>query len=404
MAKSVTRIFGPFTRTEKPARPLSPATTDAAPGAAPAVAVAEELPPTDAEPAVAPEAPVAEIIGEEPVSDVTVFVPLPEGEQLPEDADRAMVAPEATTTSDVTEFIPVAPVSTTAPHARERAEALVAEDGDPESLSWSPNGRPTAPSSLATLEGRNVSAWFGDHQVLDRVSLTMPAGVITSLIGPSGCGKSTFLRILNRMHELVPSASLAGEVLLDGEDIYDPSRKLVDARKHIGMVFQKPNPFPAMSIYDNVVAGLKLTGARASRSEKDELVESCLTKAGLWKEVKDRLRAPGSGLSGGQQQRLCIARSLAIRPRVLLMDEPCSALDPTSTRVIEETMLELVHDVTIVIVTHNMQQAQRVSQQCAFFLASHGTPGAIVEHGDTDAMFSDPIDPRTYDYVNGRFG
>ncbi len=265
-------------------------------------------------------------------------------------------------------------------------------------------GAPAEPPALATLDARNISAWFGDHQVLDRVSLTMEAGVITSLIGPSGCGKSTFLRILNRMHELVPSASLAGEVMLDGEDIYDPSRKLVEARKHIGMVFQKPNPFPAQSIYDNVIAGLKLTGTRLSRDEKDELVESCLTKAGLWKEVKDRLRAPGAGLSGGQQQRLCIARSLAVKPRVLLMDEPCSALDPTSTRVIEETMLELAHEVTIVIVTHNMQQAQRVSQQCAFFLASHGTPGAIVEHGDTEAMFADPIDPRTHDYVNGRFG
>ncbi|WP_167041949.1 phosphate ABC transporter ATP-binding protein [Salinibacterium sp. ZJ454] len=261
---------------------------------------------------------------------------------------------------------------------------------------------PSAP--LASLEGRNISAWFGDHQVLDRVSLTMEAGVITSLIGPSGCGKSTFLRILNRMHELVPSASLAGEVLLDDVDIYDPTRKLVDARKDIGMVFQKPNPFPAQSIYDNVIAGLKLTGIRASRDEKDALVESCLTKAGLWKEVKDRLRAPGAGLSGGQQQRLCIARSLAVKPRVLLMDEPCSALDPTSTRVIEETMLELAQEVTIVIVTHNMQQAQRVSQQCAFFLASQGTPGGIVEHGDTEAMFGDPIDPRTFDYVNGRFG
>jgi len=261
-----------------------------------------------------------------------------------------------------------------------------------------------APAPLATLEGRNITAWFGDHQVLDRVSLTMEAGLITSLIGPSGCGKSTFLRILNRMHELVPSASLAGEVLLDGEDIYDPTRKLVDARKSIGMVFQKPNPFPAMSIYDNVVAGLKLTGASASRDEKDFLVESCLTKAGLWKEVKDRLRAPGAGLSGGQQQRLCIARSLAVKPRVLLMDEPCSALDPTSTRVIEETMLELAREVTIVIVTHNMQQAQRVSQNCAFFLAAQGTPGAIVEHGPTEAMFSDPIDSRTADYVNGRFG
>ena len=274
---------------------------------------------------------------------------------------------------------------------------------DAASFGYAPVRSAHAPT-MASIEGRSVSAWFGDHQVLDRVSLLMPAGEVTALIGPSGCGKSTFLRILNRMHELVPSASLAGEVLLDGDDIYDPSRKLVDARKDIGMVFQKPNPFPAMSIYDNVVAGLKLTGARATRDEKDALVESCLTKAGLWKEVKDRLRAPGAGLSGGQQQRLCIARSLAVRPRVLLMDEPCSALDPTSTRVIEETMLELVQDVTIVIVTHNMQQAQRVSQQCAFFLASQGTPGAIVEHGDTDAMFSDPIDPRTYDYVNGRFG
>jgi len=267
---------------------------------------------------------------------------------------------------------------------------------------FSPLTAPREP--LATLEGRNISAWFGERQVLDRVNLTMPAGVITSLIGPSGCGKSTFLRILNRMHELVPSASLAGEVLLDGEDIYDPERKLVDARKHIGMVFQKPNPFPAMSIYDNVIAGLTLTGRRASTDEKDYLVESCLTKAGLWTEVRDRLRAPGGGLSGGQQQRLCIARSLAVTPRILLMDEPCSALDPTSTRVIEETMLELAHEVTIVIVTHNMQQAQRVSQNCAFFLAAQGTPGGIVEHGPTELMFGDPIDNRTADYVNGRFG
>ncbi|MFM7030796.1 MAG: phosphate ABC transporter ATP-binding protein [Micrococcales bacterium] len=259
-------------------------------------------------------------------------------------------------------------------------------------------------TKLATLEGRNVSAWFGDRKVLDRVSLTMPAGVITALIGPSGCGKSTFLRILNRMHELVPSAAMSGEVLLDGQDIYDPTRKLTEARAHIGMVFQKPNPFPAMSIYDNVVAGLKLTGTNVSRDEKDELVETSLQRAGLWKEVKDRLRAPGGGLSGGQQQRLCIARSLAVKPRVLLMDEPCSALDPTSTRVIEETMLELVEDVTIVIVTHNMQQAQRVSQQCAFFLASQGTPGGIVEYGDTERLFTSPIDPRTNDYVNGRFG
>ncbi len=265
-------------------------------------------------------------------------------------------------------------------------------------------GATAVPLSPSQLEARSISAWFGDHQVLHDVSLQMPAGQVTALIGPSGCGKSTFLRILNRMHELVPSASLAGEVLLDHDDIYDAGHRLVDARKKIGMVFQKPNPFPAMSIYDNVVAGLKLAGIRASRGEKDELVETCLTKAGLWRELKDRLRAPGGGLSGGQQQRLCIARSLAVRPRVLLMDEPCSALDPTSTRVIEETMTELAREVTIVIVTHNMQQAQRVSQQCAFFLASQGQPGHIVEHGDTDAMFSSPIDPRTFDYVNGRFG
>ncbi len=265
--------------------------------------------------------------------------------------------------------------------------------------------RALAPGSrAATLDARDVSAWFGSRKVLDRVSLTMPAGGITALIGPSGCGKSTFLRILNRMHELVPSAQLGGQVLLDGQDVYEPQRKLMDVRRDIGMVFQKPNPFPAMSIRDNVLAGLKLTGTRAGRAEKDELVESCLVRGGLWNEVKDRLDAPGGGLSGGQQQRLCIARSLAIKPKVLLMDEPCSALDPTSTRVIEETMVELAQEVTIVIVTHNMQQAARVSDQCAFFLAAQGTPGVIVEHGDTGVMFSHPQDQRTHDYVNGRFG
>ncbi len=257
---------------------------------------------------------------------------------------------------------------------------------------------------LAQLEAREITAWFGDHMVLDRVSLTMAAGKVTALIGPSGCGKSTFLRILNRMHQLIPSAKMAGEVLLDGVDIYDPSQRLTQARRDIGMVFQKPNPFPAMSIYDNVVAGLKLTGVKVRREVRDAVVQECLTKAGLWREVRDRLRQPGGALSGGQQQRLCIARSLAVRPRVLLMDEPCSALDPTSTRVIEETMADLVRDVTIVIVTHNMQQARRVSDQCAFFLAEQGHPGYIVEHGPTDAMFDHPQDPRTYDYVQGRFG
>ncbi len=259
-------------------------------------------------------------------------------------------------------------------------------------------------SDLTGIEARSISAWFGSHNVLDRVSLDMPAGHVTALIGPSGCGKSTFLRILNRMHEMIPSAALAGEVLLGGDDIYDPSRKLTDARREIGMVFQKPNPFPAMSIYDNTIASLRLTGTKATMSEKDAIVESCLSKAGLWNEVKDRLRQPGGGLSGGQQQRLCIARALAIKPRVLLMDEPCSALDPTSTRRIEQTIIELVDEVTIVIVTHNMQQAARVSDLCAFFLAEQGTPGVIVEHGPTDAMFSSPQDQRTEDYVNGRFG
>jgi phosphate transport system ATP-binding protein len=260
------------------------------------------------------------------------------------------------------------------------------------------------PAPLAQLEARDITAWFGDHMVLEQVSLTMQAGHVTSLIGPSGCGKSTFLRILNRMHQMIPSAAMAGEVLLDGRDIYDPGVRLTQARRDIGMVFQKPNPFPAMSIYDNVIAGLKLTGAKANRHQRDSLVEECLSKAGLWREVRDRLRQPGGALSGGQQQRLCIARSLAIRPRVLLMDEPCSALDPTSTRVIEETMSDLVREVTIVIVTHNMQQAQRVSDHCAFFLAEQGQPGYIVEHGPTEAMFSTPQDPRTADYVHGRFG
>lgn len=262
----------------------------------------------------------------------------------------------------------------------------------------------TTGAGPAELIARQVSAWFGSHKVLDRVSLTMPAGRVTALIGPSGCGKSTFLRTLNRMHEMVSGAAFAGDVLLDGTDIYAPGRRLTAARRDIGMVFQKPNPFPAMSIYDNVVAGLRLTGVKAGRSAKDALVEECLTRAGLWKEVRDRLRQPGGALSGGQQQRLCIARALAVRPRVLLMDEPCSALDPTSTRRVEETIQSLSQEVTVVIVTHNMQQAARVSDRCAFFLAEQGVPGAIVEHGPTTAMFHNPQDQRTADYVNGRFG
>ena len=258
------------------------------------------------------------------------------------------------------------------------------------------------PSPLAGLEARQVSAWFGKHKVLQRVSLDMPPGTVTALIGPSGCGKSTFLRILNRMHEMIPDAALAGEVLLAGQDIYHPSQRPQQVRRRIGMVFQKPNPFPTMSIYDNVTSGLKLAGIKVR--DKDSLVESCLRRAGLWNEVRTRLATPGGALSGGQQQRLCIARSLAVSPDVLLMDEPCSALDPTSTRRIEETIAEISAQVTIVIVTHNMQQAQRVSQFCAFFLAAEGTPGGIVETGPTEQLFEDPSDPRTADYVHGRFG
>jgi len=256
----------------------------------------------------------------------------------------------------------------------------------------------------ARLDALDVSAWFGSAKVLDRVSLAMLPGTVTALIGPSGCGKSTFLRILNRMHESTPVAKLAGEVRLNGHDIYGPGQRVTETRKRIGMVFQKPNPFPTMSIAENVIAGLKLTGTKVARSDRDAVIERCLTRAGLWKEVKERLDEPGGALSGGQQQRLCIARSLAVDPDVLLMDEPCSALDPTSTRRIEETIRDLMLDVTIVIVTHNMQQAARVSQWCAFFLAELGTPGVIVESGPTKKIFEEPSDPRTADYVNGRFG
>jgi phosphate transport system ATP-binding protein len=259
-------------------------------------------------------------------------------------------------------------------------------------------------TSGSSLDALNVSAWFGSNKVLERVSLSMPPGTVTALIGPSGCGKSTFLRILNRMHETVPSAKLAGEIRINGDDIYAPGQRLTETRKRIGMVFQKPNPFPTMSIAENVTAGLKLNGTRIGRSERRELVERSLSRAGLWTEVKDRLDQPGGALSGGQQQRLCIARSLAVDPEVLLMDEPCSALDPTSTRRIEQTILDIMNEVTIVIVTHNMQQAARVSQQCAFFLAEQGTPGRIVEVSDTEKMFGNPSDPRTADYVHGRFG
>ncbi len=256
--------------------------------------------------------------------------------------------------------------------------------------------------TASSLSAENISVWFGERQVLQDVSLTFPANKVTALIGPSGCGKSTFLRTLNRMHELIPSAGLAGSVLLDGQDIYDPKMNAVDVRIKIGMVFQKPNPFPTMSIRENVISGLKLSGRK--NANPDELVETSLRRASIWNEVKDRLNDQALSLSGGQQQRLCIARSLAMDPRVLLMDEPCSALDPGSTRRIEETIQELSESMTIVIVTHNMQQAQRVSDQTAFFLADDNVPGGVVEFGETEQVFNQPIDSRTNDYVNGHFG
>ena len=257
-------------------------------------------------------------------------------------------------------------------------------------------------SALGTgLEARNVHAWFGHKHVLSDVSLDFAAGTVTALIGPSGCGKSTFLRTLNRMHEFIPTAALAGEVLLDGQDIYAPGTDVTKIRLRVGMVFQKPNPFPSMTIGENVLSGLKL--AQLKKSNTDDLLESCLVRAGLWSEVKDRLGEHGGALSGGQQQRLCIARSLAVEPQVLLMDEPCSALDPGSTFRIEETISELARTMTIVIVTHNMQQAARVSDYTAFFL-SDGGPGEMIESAPTSKIFSSPVDERTENYVTGRFG
>jgi phosphate transport system ATP-binding protein len=251
------------------------------------------------------------------------------------------------------------------------------------------------------LETRGIHAWFGKHHALADINLNFAAGTVTALIGPSGCGKSTFIRTINRMHEFIPGAAMAGEVLLDGKDVYAPGTDVTKIRLKIGMVFQKPNPFPSMSIGENVLSGLKL--AQLKVDNKDDLLEECLERAGLWNEVKDRLGAYGGSLSGGQQQRLCIARSLAVRPKVLLMDEPCSALDPGSTLRIEDTIRHLSETMTIVIVTHNMQQAARVSDYTAFFL-SDGGPGHMIEVAPTSEIFSRPKDERTENYVTGRFG
>jgi phosphate transport system ATP-binding protein len=255
------------------------------------------------------------------------------------------------------------------------------------------------PGLAVKLEG--LRAFYGDAEQVRGVDLQFNANEVTAIIGPSGCGKSTMVRCINRMHEEIPGARAEGRVLLDDFDVYDPAVDVVAVRRAIGMVFQKPNPFPTMSVFDNVAAGLRLTGGRGGRAKVDQQqrVESALRGAGLWDEVKDRLSEPGAGLSGGQQQRLCIARSLAVEPEVILMDEPCSALDPIATLKIEELIDELKSRVTIVIVTHNMQQAARVADRTAFMLS-----GQLVEVGPTDQIFTKPADSRTEEYVTGKFG
>jgi phosphate transport system ATP-binding protein len=255
------------------------------------------------------------------------------------------------------------------------------------------------------IETKDLNIYYGKFLAVSDVSLTVAPRSITAFIGPSGCGKSTVLRTLNRMHEVIAGARVEGRVELDGDDIYHRSIDPVDVRRSIGMVFQRPNPFPTMSIYDNVIAGMKLNSRRLRKSETDTVVEKSLRGANLWEEVKDRLAKPGAGLSGGQQQRLCIARAIAIEPQVLLMDEPCSSLDPISTLAIEDLLQSLKEKYTIVIVTHNMQQAARVSERTAFFnLAGVGRPGQLVEMDDTEKIFANPSDRRTEDYISGRFG
>jgi len=256
-----------------------------------------------------------------------------------------------------------------------------------------------------SIDISDLNIFYGDFLAVEGVSMTIPARSVTALIGPSGCGKSTFLRTLNRMHEVIPGARVDGKVIIDGQGLYDPSVDPVEVRRMVGMVFQRPNPFPTMSIYENVLAGLRLNNKKLKKSEADDVVERSLRSANLWEEVKDRLGKPGMGLSGGQQQRLCIARAIAVEPQGLLMDEPCSALDPISTSAIEDLIHELKTEYTIVIVTHNMQQAARVSDQTGFFnLRATGEPGRLVEIDDTEKMFSTPKERATEDYISGRFG
>jgi phosphate transport system ATP-binding protein len=254
------------------------------------------------------------------------------------------------------------------------------------------------------IEAHNVSSYYGSFKAIDNVSMTVEPKTITALIGPSGCGKSTFLRSVNRMHEVLPGARIEGRLTIDDQNIYDSDVDVTAVRRLIGMVFQRPNPFPTMSIYENVVAGLKLNGVK-KKSVLDDAAEKSLKSANLWDEVKDRLSRPGAGLSGGQQQRLCIARTIAVEPQVVLMDEPCSALDPISTLAIEDLMFKLKDSFTIIIVTHNMQQAARVSDKTGFFsIDKTGDPGRLIEYDDTHKIFSNPTEKKTEDYITGRFG
>ncbi len=254
------------------------------------------------------------------------------------------------------------------------------------------------------IDVSGLDVYYGDFKAVEDVSMTVQPRSVTAFIGPSGCGKSTLLRTLNRMHEVIPGARVSGKVLLDDQDLYADGVDPVAVRRTVGMVFQRPNPFPTMSIYDNVAAGLRLNGVK-KKGALDEVVERSLKHANLWNEVKDRLGKPGAGLSGGQQQRLCIARAIAVEPQVLLMDEPCSALDPISTLAIEDLVQQLKDEYTIIIVTHNMQQAARVSDRTAFFtISGAGKPGRLIEIGDTAEMFSRPTERATEDYITGRFG
>lgn len=255
------------------------------------------------------------------------------------------------------------------------------------------------------IETRDLNIYYGSFLAVEGVNMVIEPRAVTALIGPSGCGKSTFLRSLNRMHEVLPGARVEGEVLLDGDDLYGKGVDPVRVRRQVGMVFQRPNPFPTMSIKNNVLAGIKLNATRMSKSDQDALAEKSLKGANLWNEVKDRLGRPGSSLSGGQQQRLCIARAIAVQPEVILMDEPCSALDPISTLAIEDLIQQLKEDYTVVIVTHNMQQAARVSDQTGFFnIEGIGKPGHLIEYDTTDKIFSNPAQKQTEDYITGRFG